>query len=130
MPLTDHAAEPVAATAPREWPDEAVIDGEIYRGAGGEHPEIGHIVVADDGPDCFCGRRGCLESLASGTAIGAMGRESSIGDSRAVFAAAAEGDPEARRIVGRATSAMANAALEMTSRKLLTPRNARLSAKS
>ena len=86
-----------------------VIDGEIYRGAGGEHPEIGHVVVADDGPECFCGRRGCLESLASGTAIGVMGRQSSIGDSRAVFAAAAEGHPEAQSIVDRATLAMANA---------------------
>ena len=39
-----------------------------------------------------------------------MGRQSSIGDSRAVFAAAAAGHPEACRIVDRATSAMANAA--------------------
>jgi glucokinase len=87
-----------------------VIDGEIYRGAGGEHPEIGHVPVDAAGPPCFCGIRGCLEVLASGTAIGKLGAAQGIGDSRAVFAAAARGEAGARRIVDGATSAMAVAA--------------------
>ena len=48
-----------------------LIDGEIYRGAQGAGAEIGHMVVAADGPDCGpgCPSHGCLESLCSGTAL-------------------------------------------------------------
>ena len=40
----------------------AIVGGEVYRGANGEHPELGHVIVSDDGPPCYCGCRGCLES--------------------------------------------------------------------
>lgn len=47
-----------------------VLDGKLYRGAGGAHPEIGHVIIDPArGPACFCGGRGCWESLASGTAL-------------------------------------------------------------
>ena len=47
-----------------------VIDGQLYRGFGGMAGEIGHmVVVANDGPKCGCGNRGCLEAVASRTAI-------------------------------------------------------------
>jgi glucokinase len=47
-----------------------IVDGHPYQGAGGAHPEIGHIIVqAGEGPVCFCGARGCWESLASGTGM-------------------------------------------------------------
>jgi predicted NBD/HSP70 family sugar kinase len=42
-----------------------VIDGALYRGASGNVGEIGHMTVEMDGPECFCGRRGCLEQLAA-----------------------------------------------------------------
>ncbi|MFF1647237.1 ROK family protein [Streptomyces sp. NPDC058240] len=58
------------------------IAGTIEAGAHGYAGEIGHIVVRPDGPDCGCGQRGCLETLASAAAV-----------SRAW--AAASGDPEA-----------------------------------
>ncbi|MCX4846299.1 ROK family protein [Streptomyces sp. NBC_00893] len=58
------------------------IAGTIEAGAHGYAGEIGHIVVRPDGPDCSCGQRGCLETLASASAV-----------SRAW--AAASGDPEA-----------------------------------
>ena len=42
----------------------------LYRGAGGAHPELGHIVLEmTAGPRCYCGLNGCWESLASGTAM-------------------------------------------------------------
>ncbi|HEY9171990.1 MAG TPA: ROK family protein, partial [Verrucomicrobiae bacterium] len=66
----------------------AIVFGNIYRGVNGEHPELGHLLVAPDGPACYCGSRGCLESLASGTAIGAAGKEIGLADARAVFAVA------------------------------------------
>ena len=46
-----------------------VLDGEVYRGLAGEHPEGGHIPVDPFGPACYCGQRGCLESLVSGPAL-------------------------------------------------------------
>lgn len=58
------------------------IAGSIEAGAHGYAGEIGHIVIRPDGPDCPCGQRGCLETLASAGAV-----------SRAW--AAASGDPEA-----------------------------------
>lgn len=46
-----------------------IIDGELYLGACGSAAEIGHMVIDVNGPDCACGNKGCLEALASGTAI-------------------------------------------------------------
>ena len=45
-----------------------VIDGRIERGRG-HLGEIGHMTVDPTGPQCSCGRRGCWEALASGTAL-------------------------------------------------------------
>ncbi len=86
----------------------ALVSGQIYRGVNGEHPELGHIPVLPDGPECYCGTRGCWESLASGPAIAAAGKPLGFKDSRAVFAAA-PGDANAAAIVRRAVNATATA---------------------
>ncbi|NMA63813.1 MAG: ROK family protein [Syntrophomonadaceae bacterium] len=52
-----------------------VIDGSIYHGAGGAAGEFGHMKLLPDGPLCGCGCRGCLETLASGTAMARQARE-------------------------------------------------------
>ncbi len=83
-----------------------VIDGRVYRGTQGEHPELGHIPIDPDGPSCYCGTRGCLESIASGTSIGAAGRALGMSDSRDVFARCAQGEPAAAAILDRARSAL------------------------
>jgi glucokinase len=64
-----------------------VLDGEIWRGSHMTAGEIGHVVVLAEGPVCGCGRRGCLEAVASRTAIERdvrlglrTGRESMIPD--------------------------------------------------
>lgn len=49
-----------------------VIEGEIFRGSRLSCFEVGHIQVVPDGPLCGCGRRGCLESVASRLAISAQ----------------------------------------------------------
>lgn len=85
-----------------------LIHGVIYRGVNGEHPELGHIPVQPDGPECYCGTRGCWESLASGTALAAAGKPLGFQDSRAVFAAAAH-DTRAAAIVERAVRATVTA---------------------
>lgn len=46
-----------------------VLDGKIWEGSHGTAGEIGHMVILADGPVCSCGNRGCLESVASRTAI-------------------------------------------------------------
>jgi glucokinase len=53
-----------------------VIGGELYRGSTGAGAELGHTVIDLDGPECQgnCPGRGCVETLASGTAIGREGR--------------------------------------------------------
>lgn len=87
----------------------AVINNRIYRGVQGQHPELGHVHVAADGPACYCGTRGCLESLASGKAMGAAGNEIGLSDARAVFAAASAGNRAAQAILERAVDAVADA---------------------
>lgn len=51
-----------------------VINGKLYRGALGTAAEIGHMVVEVGGATCSCGRQGCLEAFASGTAVQARAR--------------------------------------------------------
>jgi|SRR6185295_6221096 len=48
-----------------------IIDGQLYRGSTGAGAELGHTVIDADGPPCQgnCPNRGCIEALASGTAI-------------------------------------------------------------
>ena len=88
----------------------ARVGGRICRGAAGGHPEFGHLPVEPEGPACYCGRAGCFEAIASGTALGAMGRALGLADSRAVLAAAAAGNPQAAALVERAVRATATAA--------------------
>jgi glucokinase len=52
-----------------------IYNGRIYRGVGEAHCEGGHMILDPSGPECYCGAKGCWESLASGTAIGAYARE-------------------------------------------------------
>ena len=46
-----------------------VLDGKLYRGVDGAHPEVGHHVIDPAGPACSCGFHGCWESLAAGPAM-------------------------------------------------------------
>jgi glucokinase len=53
-----------------------ILNGEVYRGSTGAGAELGHTVIDIDGPRCQgnCPNRGCVETLASGTAVGREGR--------------------------------------------------------
>jgi len=52
-----------------------IIDNKLFTGGNGMGGEIGHMVMDVNGVRCGCGSRGCLETLASGTAIARMARE-------------------------------------------------------
>jgi glucokinase len=53
-----------------------ILNGEVYRGSTGAGAELGHIVIQADGPPCQgnCPNHGCVEALASGTALGREGK--------------------------------------------------------
>ncbi len=90
-----------------------ILGGEIYRGSTGAGAELGHVAIQLDGPACQgnCPGHGCVETLASGTALGREGRavaesapDSALGklladgeeiDGKAVTVAAQEGDETA-----------------------------------
>ncbi len=46
-----------------------IVDGKIDKGFRGAAGEIGHMLIKEDGPQCSCGRRGCVEALASRSAM-------------------------------------------------------------
>ncbi len=52
-----------------------IAGGRIYHGAKGKAGELGHITIEPGGPRCSCGKRGCLEAVASGTAIARLANE-------------------------------------------------------
>jgi glucokinase len=53
-----------------------ILDGKIFHGRTGSAGEGGHVSIDYRGPICVCGKRGCIEVLASGTAIARRARES------------------------------------------------------
>ncbi len=55
-----------------------ITHGVLMRGAQGSGGELGHVTIQATGPRCSCGNHGCLEALASGTAIGRRAREVAI----------------------------------------------------
>jgi glucokinase len=52
-----------------------VLEGKIYSGADNTAGEFGHMVIDPAGPLCGCGRKGCLETFASATALTRAARE-------------------------------------------------------
>ena len=86
-----------------------VLDGKLYRGVEGAHPEIGHQVIDSTGPLCSCGFRGCWEALAAGPAVAAWFMDQvSVHDrnhprltTKEICQLAQEGDPLALRAVDR-----------------------------
>lgn len=89
----------------------AVINGKLFRGTTGNALEIGHTIVANEGPRCGCGNIGCAEALGSGTAIGKRAKEAVATNvetslknyenvtSKEVFKEAANGDRVAKNIL-------------------------------
>ncbi len=91
-----------------------VVDGHAFAGAHGAAGEVGHVVVRPGGPACGCGGRGCLESVASASAIGRRYAElSGITGSAAadVAARAAAGEELAVEVWREAVDALADGLL-------------------
>lgn len=86
-----------------------ISGGRLVRGWRNLAGEIGHMTVKPDGPVCTCGRKGCLEALASGSAIGCEGtkRFGRPMKSEEVFQLAERGDEIAKQIIAEAIEALA-----------------------
>jgi predicted NBD/HSP70 family sugar kinase len=81
-----------------------VIDGRLLRGASGTAGELGHTTIDQSGAICYCGNRGCLETVASGPAIVQLvgqrnGETLSLAQ---VISLAADGDMRCRRAIADA----------------------------
>ena len=82
-----------------------ILGGDVYRGSTGAAAELGHIVIEEDGPPCQgnCPNHGCVEALASGTAIAKAGTEAAQRDPESALGKALAKGP----IVGRTVTELA-----------------------
>lgn len=53
----------------------SILQGNVYRRKDNMAGEIGHTLIKEDGPECECGKRGCLEAIASESAIVSRARK-------------------------------------------------------
>ena len=83
-----------------------ILNNQIWHGAQGMAGEIGHTIVDPDGPVCVCGKRGCLERLASGPFIAQRAREW------------LEGQPDRGRILRTLIEASASSTSEQSPKEI------------
>jgi glucokinase len=85
-----------------------ILDGKIRRGQTGSSAEVGHMIIEVDGTPCLCGNKGCLEVLASGTAIARTASDvyGKPLNTKQVVDLANQGDDKARQILDYAFHAL------------------------
>lgn len=80
-----------------------ILGGRLHRGAAGGAGRLGHTIVDENGALCYCGNRGCLETVAGGPAIvRQVAAVHSDADFDAVLRLAINGDPACRRALSDA----------------------------
>lgn len=95
-----------------------VLGRRAWAGANFAAGELGHVVVRPDGARCACGQRGCLETIASASAIAAsfsLRADRTVTGAREVAEAARDGDPVAVGVWDEAIDALADAIVTMSS---------------
>lgn len=97
------------------------VHGRRVLGVSGQAGELGHLVVRANGPVCGCGARGCLEAVASASAVVRAYRERSGRDVAGAqeVVALLDRDPDAAAVWAEATAALADGLLAATA--LLAP---------
>ncbi|MEV8213843.1 ROK family transcriptional regulator [Leifsonia sp. NPDC077715] len=105
-----------------------MVGGSVARGASSNVGEIGHMVIDIDGPQCWCGARGCLEMLAAPRAVVAQALEDADlaaqlgltgdpqrfrGDFEAIARAAAQGETRSCELIKRSARYVAAAVLSI-----------------
>ncbi len=84
-----------------------ILNGQLFQGDGGAAGEIGHVVaVHEGGLPCRCGNTGCLETVASASAVAQQAQQLGLGSGETTLdllkAALERGDTDALRLVSRA----------------------------
>lgn len=82
-----------------------IIDGRLHTGATSSAGEIGHLIVDPRGPECECGKRGCVQALASGRAMERLARERLCDDAEDGMPSSLSLDRLTGRDVGEAAAA-------------------------
>lgn len=104
-----------------------VLNDEVVRGSSGNVGEIGHIIADPSGPECDCGRRGCVKTTCMPETMVALAREagalpagdplaptSLLDDMTALAQAAADGNPAAVEVLAQSARRMAGAVSVLT----------------
>jgi predicted NBD/HSP70 family sugar kinase len=106
-----------------------VTNGDVYRGSSSNVGEIGHMVLDVNGPHCWCGGQGCLESLAAPAAVvkraeqdpslvnelALRGRSTAVrSDFAKIARLAAAGDPRCVALIEESATYLAKALLSIT----------------
>ncbi len=106
-----------------------VLNGKLYEGFRSAGAELGHVVIRQDGEQCTCGRKGCLERYASATALIRMTKKAmqehpeslmneiaeEMGEvnGRTVFEGVKRGDNAAQAVLDEYVSALGEGVLNM-----------------
>jgi glucokinase len=99
-----------------------VHDGRLLEAGELGEAEIGHVVVEEDGPECPCGNRGCLETLCSGPGLSRLAAQM-LGihtDAQVLMEGFKQGDADATRVVEQAAAYLGG--VLATAINLLAPR--------
>ncbi|MCA1899923.1 MAG: ROK family transcriptional regulator [Chloroflexi bacterium] len=78
-----------------------LINGRLFQGDGGGAGEIGHVVVQENGELCRCGKRGCLETVASARAVVKRLKAASLAEALSAFGAGNAAASEVIESAGR-----------------------------
>lgn len=71
-----------------------ILNGELYHGHSGFSGEFGHIQMDADGELCYCGKIGCLETIASGTALVKRAKKKIVGGKNTIISKLANNNPD------------------------------------
>lgn len=85
-----------------------ICNGRLLSGRQGLAGHIGHTLADPHGPACGCGRRGCVEAIASGRGISAQAQDDLAGlSAKAIYALHQQGHPQATQLIERSAHAVA-----------------------
>ncbi|WP_096270586.1 ROK family glucokinase [Paucisalibacillus globulus] len=135
----NHSKDVIAVTLGTGVGGGIITSGKILNGANGTAGEIGHIIVDTSGYTCNCGRKGCLETIASATGIARQAmkivkdkpasklakvfEENKTINSKDVFELAALGDDDCNQIIDYTADvigfALANLSITLNPSKIL-----------
>lgn len=82
--------------------------GSLHTTSSRYHPEMGHTIVSESGPPCYCGNQGCMESLVSGKALNASAREAGFNNFEDLYQKYLEADELAVALMEKKLHQMAS----------------------